>query len=501
MRHLALVFASLAGIVALHASPARAEVIHCATWDGEVNRDITFPPGCTVHKPVRIVASNVTLDCAGGTIDLTSFVAQQLAAYHTCVSEGGEDCGVSTPVAISASPPALGAMNACHPAARSLHDVQIRNCTIRGARASYVHEGTPTVKGSGIRLFVGGCQETHARSFYQPSSIASTDLACLNRWMGQGMTRDDAVDECIREVSTRNIRISNVEVTGSVNAIYVWQYHSSYVIENSRLYDNASRGLYLDAEGRGHHVASNHFRGNAKGSISMDSSFEHIIEGNVFEGPTDGIDMYRNCGEKQENYRRGHVDFNTIENNLFVGNDVAIWVAARQGLAYRTNTPQNCIYEQSQEPLVTLPADRMYLATPGEAQQIIANTFPVQGAHTCWVKPAFHSSTLDADLLLAGRYRFFRDHAAHNTIADNTFKGWNEAGVVIRDDDNVLAGNRFETGLAKDYCIGSNFKLVADMECANGVCDTVDSGNVSYSPNTPAWTLPFSRQYVPAVLP
>ena len=195
-------------------------------------------------------------------------------------------------------------------------------------------------------------------------------------------------------------RVEQVTVVGSRSSgIYVGAHARDFTIAGVEIRNARTTGLYLDAYSRRTRVTSSLFEHNGwstcshgREAIAIDGSSHNVIVNNTFIGNRyAAIALYKNCGEGGVPRTEGS-HHNTIAFNVFREHDVAIRVAARQGL---DPTANDCLSDDcTDEPA---PGTRRYL-----------------------------------------------DHARHNTVSNNYFVD-NRTAIQVADADNAIRHNGFFT--------------------------------------------------------
>lgn len=351
----------------LGASISFAGSVNCESWNGIVDRDITFESACVYRRQVTIAKSGVELDCNGGFID------------------GGR----------TRSGPALGRwdgewLDGIVSGLRfeQLAEVTIRNCTVQN------------FYGRGINLAYVG------RSY---------------RDAGYGN-------------SPRNVRIIDSTVWYNYRSgLYINAWSTGFVVHNSRFAYNGGVGIYLERESRlntirGSKIYQNsgdnppwkQAAGHREGIAVDSSSFNGILDNEIYGNAGGGIKLYRNCGEdggvtRIQGSHHNRIAGNTIKHHE---TDVGVHVASRQ------------------------------LAAEGET-----------GVRHC----------SDTPVMVNGVERY-RDHARDNVIAGNTFVN-NRTSIKIDDDFNqvlnnsftsIKSGNEGRKDIVYDVAVGNRFRQALD---------------------------------------
>ena len=202
--------------------------------------------------------------------------------------------------------------------------------------------------------------------------------------------------------------------------VFVGPWASGSVVRGNSIRENGL-GIYLERESHHSIVESNEVRNNgtARGDrvsregIAIDASHHNVIVNNVFEtNDRAHISLYKNCGEVSPvgtvGIRRlASASDNYIGHNHFIGGDVQLRVAARQG--------------------------------------------HVQRCSASWYY-------VDED----GRTRY-RDFAPNTMIDGNQFEGYTRNAIVVADAGTLIVGNKFDSEHGVPIYVGSAFlKLLAD---------------------------------------
>ncbi|MBX3312983.1 MAG: right-handed parallel beta-helix repeat-containing protein [Actinobacteria bacterium] len=220
------------------------------------------------------------------------------------------------------------------------------------------------------------------------------------------------------EHTTQRMLVEKTTVSGSRGVgIYVDGYVSDTTIQDTTIKNAGGSGIYLETGSRRSNVLRNNFLDNGfiengpngqaytfnglslwfwgigREGLSIDGSYENVVEDNVFLGNSaGGIFMYKNCGEypDRDRYfeRRYPSNDNRIARNTFIGGTNGVWVGSRMG---ENTLPMEC-------------TDPAYVDEPGK--------------------------------------RVVLDYAADNEIVDNTFHEVTH-GIRVEDDGNRIERNHF----------------------------------------------------------
>lgn len=289
----------------------------------EVAGEVHLDGRCTYRQAFTISSSGTRLDCHGATLD----------------GEGRRRVGVLV-----------------DSRGRDLHDVEVRNCIIRGYASN------------AVRVTWGA-----------PDASKTTDA------------------QARRERTPRNVRLAGLQVhdAGRVG-VYFDDHVRDSILEDSRIEGSGGAAVYLEFGTRGIAVRNNVLVRNGhalrREALAVDASAGNRIEGNAFvDNRQGGIFLYKNCGERAGSgrsvRRTQHSDDNRIAGNLFVREDVGVWIASRQSRNLRS---QDCL-----------------------------------------------------DAPMGAKREYFEDYANRNAVEDNTFCGV-RVGIRVEGDDNRIQGNAFD---------------------------------------------------------
>ncbi len=293
-----IAFAILVGLCASTVARATAgnptsELISCDRADEEVmiSADARLDPSCTWTKGIKIVASDLTLDCQGARI------ASATRRYG---------------------------IHIVSPTDQPLSNVTVRNCEIDGF-LNCLH-----IEREGFRELAEG--EEYEDTF---SNILIEDSRILNS-RGVGIF----VNGYVTDVTLRRL---HVEGTGSAG-IYLETGSTDTLVEDCMIVNNGYRengpnGQFFELAG-----TSFYFWGPGREGIAVDGARNNIIRNNYFSGNSAGsILLYKNCGEypERDRYfeRRYGAHNNVIEGNTFDGGDNGVWIGSRMG---ENTTPMEC---------------------------------------------------------------------------------------------------------------------------------------------------------------
>ena len=238
----------------------------------------TLPAGCTFRVKLVITNSDTTLDCSGSALD-GSGVPPIVAGANGKPERGG-----ATGLVIYAPPKA------------TTQNVTVRNCAFR----NYSRDGITISSGF---------------SASQPSPDT-------NR-------------------SVRNVLIDfvTIEKSGHVG-LYIRPRSTDILVRNSTITNSAGTAVYIELAQRVR-LLQNRFVRNGwsatkrrlREAVAIDASTETHIASNLFkDNGLGGIFLYRNCGEFHGFTRWQSSDRNTISENVFVNEEVGVWIASRQSV-------------------------------------------------------------------------------------------------------------------------------------------------------------------------
>ena len=277
--------------MAVLAAPALAtpdpgsQLIDCSQADTRVDITVSshLDPSCTWTRGVRILASDVVLDCQGARL------------YGPSRQRGIE---------ISA------------PTTTALQNVTVRNCVVEGFLNNM------RITRDGFRDLAEGAEYDNAFA-----NIVVEDSTILDS-RGVGIF----VDGYVTGVTLRRLR---VEGSGS-SGIYLEAGSKDNVVEDNDIVDNGfgENGQFWQ-QFQGLDIW---FWGTGREGLSIDGSRFNAVRNNRFSGNAyGGIFLYKNCGEYVNLrpdrwwHRRYGADANLIEGNTFTGGTNGVWIAARMG--------------------------------------------------------------------------------------------------------------------------------------------------------------------------
>lgn len=250
-----------------------------------MDADLAF---CEDEPPIPITAffdrSGRTLDCAGGTID------HGRGRHGAGELRGGEP----TPPGAAHLPLVRFVED------RSLSDITVRDCTLRGTR----HAGVQMTR------FFGG-------------------------QLGPDGTLDP--DEPL-PVGHERILFEDLVIEDVETGIYLGNFSRDVTMRRVRI--DGSRRIAIYSEAGSHRLAlidSVIANNRSREALALDSTYDSEIRGTLFVNNREGaINAYRNCGELKgivcPVVRSTPPNDNRIVDNVFVGNGVGgVRIASRQG--------------------------------------------------------------------------------------------------------------------------------------------------------------------------
>jgi hypothetical protein len=370
---------------------------NCPKWNSgdtiRVSKNTTIPKGCNYDKVTfKISTSNITFDCNGA--ELNGLGKKERNALY----RGYKEAEAPRDTAFSI----LGSEN------NSLENITIKNCKLR----YYIN---------GFNISFGLENATH------------NDLKA-----GRNI---EALENYLRTLSPKNIRIENNEIIGShKSGIFVQRYITHLVVNNNIINGAGDIGIYLESGTQKNTISNSTFTKNGettydikerkrkprirkREAIAVDSSAYNIIKNNKFINNAGGaIFMYKNCYERHTEAKQlpryQGSNFNLIENNLFSDERKGVWIASRQS---RDLDNFDC-------------GDKVIATNEGE--------------------------------------KYYEDFAKNNRVINNIFDH-NEKAVIVEDDNNIISNNHFKKTKRKDIIIGTT-EDVRDVHSVNG---TIVEGN------------------------
>lgn len=296
----------------------------CHLPDPHLRTDTTLEAGCIYHQTL-VIDRPLTLDCQGAILDGEDRLARGLQ-----INSRG----------------------------MPLSDVLVRNCTFRHfvKQGILVHWSLPADK----KIARYSKEERYRRS---PQNILFSQI--------------------------------HIEHNGEAG-IVLDDYVQNVVMDRISVSDNEGWGLYWDHDSRGHLLINSELRRNGhknhKQALAIDASSNNRIINNLFENNArSAIQLYRNCWEFAATNphsvpRETGANDNIISGNLFIGEQVGVWIAARMS--------QNL------------------------------------SAMQCGRLP-YHQG------------KYFEDEARRNLISNNRFSDTKDRSIVVEDDFNSVIGNSF----------------------------------------------------------
>lgn len=270
-----------------------------------------------------------------------------------------------------------------------------------------------------------------------------------------------ASDDKLRQRAPHNIRLENVHVGCTVHeGIYVYNHVTNVSMQNvSVASTRKGPGIYLDSGSRHIQVHDSCVAGSQREGIAVDSSAFNVISKSRFaNNGNGGVLLYKNAGEctvdvsgdchKRLLPRTQHSEGNLIEDNIFLNETKAVWVASRASKDYFGND-----------------------LTHGDP--IALEHIPEPGDYRA--------------------YRYYRDYAERTTIRRNEFRDTRADAVVIEDDHALVADNIFYGGFpySSDIYLGSRVR----EWLGDPVYGTEIRGNKFVRGSQPVARLPIGQEY------
>lgn len=238
----------------------------------DIKGQVVLPKNCVYQRAIQITQGDTTLDCQGST-----FVGDGRFKVGLLINSEG----------------------------RPMSNVVVKNCGFRNFESS------------GVRV----------------------------TWSEKDVNKGSDHHQIYRNSPT-NILLENIIVENSGrNGIYIDDYVTNVTLKDSTVRDSGGGAVYLEFSSKRNRLINNKFIRNGFGlggeggtqreAVSIDSSSENVIEGNVFqENSAGGIFLYKNCSERfstgDQVIRWMHSDKNLIARNSFIKEKIGIWIASRQ---------------------------------------------------------------------------------------------------------------------------------------------------------------------------
>lgn len=270
------------------------------------------PPDPTVAGPVQ----QIGCDRAGDHLVLTGANRLDWSCTYTggveIASAGTSlDCAGAT-IAAPATEPTTYGIYVHAPEQVALHDVIVRDCTVRGFATNVM-----------LRR-LGAEQLDEAHEYDAASSAILLDRLHVEQAVTDGIYLDWGVTGV-------TIRDSDVTANGAVGVYLSPGVTRTFVVDN-RLTGNGFGDV--DPAGVPVDVGGTTFLRLSTGreAIAVDGAYGNVIGGNTITGNSaGGVFLYRNCGEFSTENRRWW----STERNLVTGNAIAdepngVWIASRQ---------------------------------------------------------------------------------------------------------------------------------------------------------------------------
>ena len=290
----------------------QSAALSCALAPGAtvmVTRSIRLPPDCTLRRiQFVIAASGVTLDC-------------NHAVLHGLL---GRDAPLpyGRPYPEADAPRDAALLIATREGDESLHDITIRNCSIRNYR-----------DGADVMLQLDAGTRQSLRQTMDPAPI----------------------EDRLRLQAPRNITFENVTIDfAHKSGLFINRYVTRVAFRDGAVTNSGNAAIYLNSGATGNEISGSLFAANGyydysdserernpkspatvREAIAVDSSARNVIRGNRFRGNAAGaVFLYKNCWEHWQQPdqlpRNMHSSDNLIEANRFVDEPVGVWIASRR---------------------------------------------------------------------------------------------------------------------------------------------------------------------------
>ena len=382
---------------------------NCPKWNSgdtiKITENTTIPKNCHYDKVTfKISTSNITFDCNNSELNGLGKTKRNKLGRRYKVAEVPRGTAFNI----------IGSEN------NLLQNVTVKNCNL----IYYI---------SGFNIAFGLKQTTH------------DDLKA-----GRNI---EALENHLRTLSPKNIRIENNKIIGSHNSgIFIQRYITDLVATNNTINGAGDMGMYLESGSQKITISHSIFTKNGettydiedrkrkprirkREAIAVDSSAYNIIRDNKFiNNAGGGIFLYKNCYERYEEAdqlpRYQGSNFNLIENNTFSDERKGVWIASRQSRDLEN-------FDCGDTALLITDKDKKY----------------------------------------------YEDFAKNNRVINNTFEN-NEKAVIIEDDNNTISNNTFKLGenTRKDIIIGVD----SEVKTVHSVKGTVVEDN-TFSSNPGVW--------------
>lgn len=290
--------------------PAGSVLVGCdrAADAVEVTVSSHLDPECIYTGGVRIVASEVSLDCRGAVIR---------------GSGGGVGILIESPADVTMS------------------DVTVRNCRTEGFLNGM------KVTRAGFRELAAGVEYDHALR----------DVVIRDSTVSDSRGVGIFVDGYVTRVTLTGLAVQRAGSAG----IYLETGSRANTVAHNLILDNGFRengpgGSLFELDG-----TTLAYWGTGREGLAIDGSSDNVVLGNYFRGNSaGGVFLYTNCGEYPDRARyferRYPSDRNVISTNVFDGGWHGVWVGSRMG---ENVFPMQCTNEPFFEaPFVTYILDR-----------------------------------------------------------------------------------------------------------------------------------------------
>ena len=231
----------------------------------------------------------------------------------------------------------------------SLHDVTVRNCTVKGNYGTGVlvemDSFTPSASDRYTNIYMTHFNNEHERN------------CRLNR-----------IDDCLRAAAPGNIRIENVDIHNvSGNGLHLFGWVHDVTFTGGSIIGVSGVGAYLSPGSRRNRIENSEIRGNRREGIALDASSCNLVRRNEISRNSQhslddwrwwwhydvGITIFKNAWEGRAGDNAGprnqHASRNRIERNDIENQRTGVWIGYRQGMVRDGVERGDPIYVSSDE--------------------------------------------------------------------------------------------------------------------------------------------------------
>lgn len=392
----------------------------CPDWQADTTVEITestmLPEGCKYDRVSILIEnqSDLVFDCNGAILNgLNKEFRQEI---DTTYKEGQEPVNVGILI-------------------QSNENIQSKNVTIKNCNVTnYVR---------GIRIIMA------------ISSASRSDL--------KNNVNVEALENNLREISPKNIRIENSNINFShKDGVFISRFITDFVMDNSTVNSTGAVGVYIDSGSANNTISNSTLSKNgysdyditkreikkknveySREALAIDSSFGNVIDNNVFSQNSRGsVFIYKNCNEHYQDPnqipRYQSADNNVISNNNFTSEEFGVWIASRQSADLKDL--------ECAPPLIATGSIR------------------------------YGPVTEDTE--------YYEDFAKNNQVLNNEFNNVIK-GIRVEDDNSVIRGNTFTGSVNTNINVGTKYRTeVLDNPVSNTTIDanefnTVDGTDIN----------------------